>query len=78
MAAGQVVRLSTSVLLHSLEPENQPSDEGDGLTCGNASSLVIPLIEERLEVGKRTVPTGVVRLQKSVQEYLIRRRLGSN
>ena len=35
----------------------------------DAASLVVPIVEEQLTVGKRTVATGKVRLEKTVQEY---------
>ncbi|MBB5060239.1 uncharacterized protein (TIGR02271 family) [Granulicella aggregans] len=67
MANGEVVRLSTSVLLQTSDVWKSADTQADVLSSN--SSVTIPLVEERLEVGKRTVATGTVRLIKTVQEY---------
>ena len=57
--------LETSLLLGDQPaelPANFSSDAAD-------QSAVIPLIEEQLLIGKRTVQTGKVRLIKTVTEY---------
>lgn len=69
MTDGQVVRLPTSVLLQSSDVWNAPASQVNELSATNESTTIIPLIEEKLEVGKRTVVTGTIRLQKTVQEY---------
>ena len=62
---GRVVRMETMFLLgeNPLELPAEPSVLRGGET------QVIPLIEEKLIVGKQTVETGKVRLVKSVSEY---------
>ncbi|WP_161571140.1 YsnF/AvaK domain-containing protein [Granulicella sibirica] len=67
MANGEVVRLPTSVLLQTSDVWKSADTRADVLSSNN--SVTIPLVEERLEVGKRTVATGTVRLNKTVQEY---------
>ena len=71
MSNGQVVCLPTEILLSNLA-------RGAEFNGGNlaplaleddAASLVVPIVEEQLTVGKRTVATGTVRLEKTVQEY---------
>ena len=70
MSNGQFVRLPTEILLRDEGAQtrfsNQPADLV--LEKGDAS-LVVPIVEEQLTVGKRTVATGTVRLEKTVQEY---------
>lgn len=81
-ADGRVLRLPTALLQGGaeeglLESASGPSVGGitdvgerrDALHANSGDVLTIPLIEERLEVGKRTVATGIVRLQKTVQEF---------
>ncbi len=65
-ADGEVVCLPT----HLLAP-NVRSNAGTALDAGvlEPGATVIPLIEESLLVGKRTVETGKVLLRKSVQEF---------
>ena len=59
---GRAVRLDT-LLLTGADPFDQaPPTEPGG-------TQVIPIIEERLHVGKQTIETGRVRLIKSVDEY---------
>ena len=69
MPDGRIVRLTTSSLLQAPATSGGLDDGVEGLPGTDASARVIPLIEERLEVAKRIVPTGTVRLQKTVQEY---------
>ena len=63
-ADGRIVRVPTALLQQeqafgSLQPASLSSDD----------TILIPLVEERLEVGKRTVETGKVHLQKSSEAY---------
>ncbi|MBB5060632.1 uncharacterized protein (TIGR02271 family) [Granulicella aggregans] len=67
MANGEVVRLPTSVLLQTSDVWKSADMRADVLS--SRDSVTIPLVEERLEVGKRTVATGTVRLNKTVQAY---------
>jgi uncharacterized protein (TIGR02271 family) len=69
MANGEVVRLPTSVLLQTSDVWKSADTQADVLSSNNNAPTVIPLVEERLEVGKRTVATGTVRLNKTVQKY---------
>ena len=64
---GQVVRVDTRLLLGADAERAEITAGTDELPAGEAA--VIPLIEERLVVTKRTVETGRVRLVKTVQEY---------
>ncbi len=63
-ADGRIVRVPTALLQQeqafgSLRPASLSADD----------TILIPLVEERLEVGKRTVETGKVHLQKSSEAY---------
>ena len=69
MADGKVVRLPTSVLLQTSDVWKSADTQADVLSSNNSATTVIPLVEERLEIGKRTVATGTVRLNKTIQEY---------
>ena len=66
-ADGHVVRLPTAMLQAETQQLPQPAD---ALETGD--TVVLPLIEEQLQVSKRTVTTGRVRLQKSVGAYDVR------
>ena len=70
MSNGQVVRLPTEILLSGerRNPEFSGSHSESSELTGTAS-LVVPIVEEQLTVGKRIVATGTVRLEKTVQEY---------
>lgn len=75
MPDGQVVRVPTSLLSPSAATDTVPGtvpplsakDAFDATL--ESENEVIPLVEERLLVTKRTVATGKVRLLKSVQTY---------
>ena len=69
LADGQVARLQTAVLLQASEVWPASSRPLPEFVADSDSKTVIPLIEERLEVGKRPVSIGTVRLTKTVQEY---------
>ena len=76
LSDGQVLRLPTALLLQRSAPTAGLLEPGQGARANLANvplaqldETVIPLIEEHLTVGKRTVTTGTVRLEKSVQEY---------
>ncbi len=60
-ADGEVVCLPTHLLAPNTRSSNTTADEAD--------ATIIPLIEESLVVGKRTVETGKVLLRKTVQEF---------
>ncbi len=62
---GQMVRLDTYLLLGAQAGELQQSSD----FVKDGDSQVIPIVEERLIVGKQTVQTGKVRLIKTVSEY---------
>ena len=65
LAGGQILRIPTALLLRD---NGQP--EQVTLTEANTEQArVLPVVEEQLQVGKRTVVTGTVRLEKQVQEY---------
>ena len=69
MANGEVVRLPTSVLMQSSDVWRTTGAEAEDLSSEDGLTMAIPLVEERLEVGRRTVATGTIRLKKTVQEY---------
>ena len=69
MADGQTLRLPTSVLIQAAVDGDGPVLDGAEVPLIDSATTAIQLVEERLEVGKRTVATGVVRLHKTVQEY---------
>ena len=73
LADGRTSRISTSILLQASGIEKSPAEPVpetvQELPSNEASEVVIPLVEERLQVGRRTVATGKIRLQKTVQEY---------
>ncbi len=56
---GHVLRVATSLLI-STAPVAAAASSDD---------VTIPIVEERLEVSRRTVETGKVRLHKTVQEF---------
>ncbi len=63
---GRAVRLDT-LLLTGEDPFNTQTPLATGSTTD--ATQVIPIVEERLLVGKQTTETGKVRLIKSVGEY---------
>lgn len=68
---GRVLRVPTVALLES-EAEERETDAFEAASrpdIGIAAGEVIPVVEEVLTVGKRTVATGIVRVRKTVQEY---------
>ena len=71
MGDGRTFRLSTEILLSGLASTIEARNELPASTLPQSTDApqVIPIVEEQLTVGKRTVATGTVRLQKSVQEY---------
>ena len=70
MPDGRSVRLPTALLEEQLVSQASGSDQAGGeLPIVGDAPTVIPLVEETLVVGKRTVETGTVRLIKTVQEY---------
>ncbi len=69
LPGGQVVRIPTLLL-------TQPSTSASGFDSLAQADLrtvddkiVIPVIEEHLQIGKRTVATGKILLEKQVQEF---------
>ena len=56
---GRILRLATSVLLAA--PAN--------LQAEAPGTITIPIVEERLDISRKTVETGKVRLHKTVQEF---------
>lgn len=69
LANGQVLRVPTALLL---QPQHAGSsfDSLAGEEPGEFEDrMVIPVIEEQLEIGKRTVVTGKVRIERQVEEY---------
>ncbi len=62
---GRVIRISTADLLKA----NVQLAQNQAVSVGTEPSLVIPVLEERLEVGRRTVETSKVILEKHIHEY---------
>ena len=58
---GRIVSIATALLIDTADVRDVDT-AGDEIT-------VIPLIEETLSIGRRTVATGTVRLRKMVEEY---------
>ena len=69
LANGQMVELPTSLLIAAMQEQSAPERKPASSKEGQESSVVVPLVEERLAIGKREIATGSVRLRKSVQEY---------
>lgn len=67
LADGRVLRLATTTLLASESPAAEVGY--DAPVADSATELVIPIVEEQLRVGRRTVETGKVTLRKTVQEF---------
>ena len=71
MPDGQVIRIPTATLKPSpvLDQDHPAQDELSlAVNTGN-SGVTIPVVEERVVISKRTVPTATVRLHKGVHEY---------
>ena len=66
LADGRVVLIATSLLA---ETQAEPSNLPPSTASTSAGSLLIPLVEEQLVVGKQIVETAKVRLQKKTQVY---------
>ena len=67
---GRVVRLSTAALLATGQDAYADSAEVSHQREHTAADgEVLPIVEEHLVVGRRTVETGKLRLRKVVQEY---------
>ena len=64
LPGGRMVRLDTYLLLGA-----QAGEESAPASMDLPETLVIPLIEEKLIVGKQTIETGRVRLVKTVSEF---------
>ncbi len=69
LADGQVICLPTHLLSPLPASEAQVASSASGSRYAEPSATVIPLVEESLIVGKRTVETGKVLLRKTVQEF---------
>lgn len=61
LADGRTILLPTSLLLPAPPQALKPTNIEE--------AVVFPIVEERLEVGKRTLETGKVTLEKHVHEY---------
>ncbi len=60
---GRIVRLATTLL--NAEETTMPVAEASA----PQDTVLVPVLEEQLEIAKRTVLTGKVRLEKSVEAY---------
>ena len=68
LADGRIVRLPTA-LFEQPASGFEAADSAADFVAESGGQVTVPLIEERLQVGRRVVPTGKVRLRKSVQEF---------
>ncbi len=66
LPGGKVLRIDTAFLLQQTA-EELPVFAGSGPVA--PETVLIPIVEERLEVGKRTVVSGKVLLEKHVHAY---------
>ncbi len=62
---GRILRIDTR-LLEQLETTSAFEALS---TAAEPANLIIPIVEEQLEVGRRTVETGKIRLEKTVEEF---------
>ena len=62
---GRILRLPTVML----QEEVRDDSPADFVTPAPEGVVTVPIIEETLEISKRTIPTAQVRLQKSVDTY---------
>ena len=69
LAGGRIVRLLTSELLQSQTANVSARVGSEDERMSEQEGVVIPLVEEKLHVGRRTIETGKVRLRKTVHEY---------
>lgn len=67
---GRIFHIPTS-LLDAAPANTAPSPIATALpvTTASSESIVIPIVEEQLEVNKVTVPTATVRLEKTVEAF---------
>ncbi len=61
---GRIVRVPTALL-----QQEEPLENLQESSFNKENAIVIPLVEEQLQVAKRTVETGKVQLHKSVEVY---------
>ena len=66
---GRVLLMPTALLLQQLAAADAAVASDEHLPLTENESVSIPVIEEQLQVGKRTVVTGTVRLEKHVGVY---------
>ena len=66
---GRLLLVPTALLLQQLSVADTPTVSDAHLTLTENESVSIPVIEEQLQVGKRTVVTGTVRLEKHIGIY---------
>ena len=75
LAEGRRIRIPTAQLLRFVAQDGSGAagSAGDAagsvLAVGDAPIIDIPIVEERLQVGRRVVATGKVLIEKQVQEY---------
>ena len=60
---GSVVRIPTDLLI------TLSRGAGQQMGVDLSEDLLVPVVEEHLQIGKRTVPTGTVRIQKTTEEH---------
>ncbi len=71
LSDGRIFRIPTALLSEAVSGSspNAETFEDDGAFETGDSTMVVPIIEESLDVSKRTVATGKVRIEKTVQAY---------
>jgi len=65
LADGRTFRIPTALLKEEVSSPLLSHETTDA----DESTIIVPMIEEQLEVSKRTVATGTVRLEKTVETY---------
>ena len=71
MPDGRVIRLPTTMLATSppTAADSAQTESSSSIIFNEAGGVMIPVVEERLVVSKRAVPTGKLHLKKIVQTY---------
>ena len=69
LSDGRLFRVSTALLLEQLAAADSIAAGDLRLVLTEEESVAIPVIEEQLHVGKRSIVTGTVRLDKHIGVY---------
>ncbi len=66
---GRLLQIPTVLLVEHLAAANTLSEQESPISLAEDEHIAIPVIEEQLQISKRTVVTGTVRLDKHVGIY---------